>query len=332
MHDLSPQPPPLTEAQKVQVSQNVGLVAIHLRRRMNLRGEPTRDCEREDLFQEGCLGLIQAVRSFDPSAGIPFAAYALPRIHTAVSRATQTAFATVRKPLIRQRKHQNPVELASVSLLDFEPEHREADPRHQPDSEDSETLGTHLRSRFEQTLRSTVANMRSSKTARVDRDKLAQLIIDERLLIPEESARHSLRVIARQTNSSYARVAQCEKKIVQQARQALSADPVTQFIRDKAKTSPNGLDTPMGDRVRHELAQQQVQHFREQFRSADAAAKSRFMLALVERSADSAESFVCNLFARMSDEQRTQLLSTMRTRGPRHKKASSKLARGLLMT
>ncbi len=41
-------------------------------------------CDREDLESSGMVGLIEAARQFDPGRGVPFTAFALPRIRGAV--------------------------------------------------------------------------------------------------------------------------------------------------------------------------------------------------------------------------------------------------------
>ena len=78
----------LTETQRRLVARNLGLVGLHLRRNVSNLAAPRRDREWDDLFQEGCLGLIQAAILFREDRGIAFAAFALPRIRNAVSRAS----------------------------------------------------------------------------------------------------------------------------------------------------------------------------------------------------------------------------------------------------
>ena len=102
--ELRRQPEPLTEEQRRLVRENIGLVGVHLRRHLADLAVPRRDREGDDLFQEGCLGLVQAARRFDPEGGIAFPAYALPRIHKAVSKALYRKFATVRVPPKRRSK------------------------------------------------------------------------------------------------------------------------------------------------------------------------------------------------------------------------------------
>ena len=80
-------PVPMTEVERETVSRNLGLVGAQIER---LLGRGVSDAHvpeyREELFQEGCLALMQAVRAYDPSSGMTFASYAMPRIHYAVWR------------------------------------------------------------------------------------------------------------------------------------------------------------------------------------------------------------------------------------------------------
>lgn len=107
--------PRLSDAQRRLVADNCGLVAVHLRRHVfNLR-EPRRDREWEDLFQEGCIGLLRAAVRFDENAGIPFAAFALPRIHQAVSLAIQERFSLVRDPGRARRNRRSAAEREDIA-------------------------------------------------------------------------------------------------------------------------------------------------------------------------------------------------------------------------
>jgi RNA polymerase primary sigma factor len=51
---------------------------------------------RDDLIQEGVLGLLQAISRFDPSKGAPFAAYATWWVRAYVTRYTRTQMGAVR--------------------------------------------------------------------------------------------------------------------------------------------------------------------------------------------------------------------------------------------
>ena len=54
----------LTEEQRQLVTRHIGLVGVHLRTRVPTPYQPTRDREREDLFQEGCIALVKAARRY----------------------------------------------------------------------------------------------------------------------------------------------------------------------------------------------------------------------------------------------------------------------------
>ena len=83
---------PLNDEQRSLVQQNTGLVYVHMKNYVNPLGIPWTRREWDDLIQEGTLGLIRAAQKFDPARNIPFAAFALPRIHTAVRRAMLKRF------------------------------------------------------------------------------------------------------------------------------------------------------------------------------------------------------------------------------------------------
>jgi len=94
----------MTDEQRRLVRDNVGLVAVHLRRNVVNLLHPNWKGEWDELFQEGCMGLIRAATAFRAERGIPFAAFALPRIHNAVSRAMLTKFNTVNVPPPRPKR------------------------------------------------------------------------------------------------------------------------------------------------------------------------------------------------------------------------------------
>lgn len=68
------------DAQNTMVQENLGLVWSVLKR---FRG---RDAETEDLFQIGCIGLVKAIKKFDPSFEVCFSTYAVPMIMGEIKR------------------------------------------------------------------------------------------------------------------------------------------------------------------------------------------------------------------------------------------------------
>lgn len=68
------------ESNNIIVENNIGLVWSVVRR---FRG---RGQELEDLFQIGCVGLIKAIKKFDPSYNVCFSTYAVPMIMGEIKR------------------------------------------------------------------------------------------------------------------------------------------------------------------------------------------------------------------------------------------------------
>jgi len=69
-----------SEAQNKLVQENLGLVWSVLKR------FKARDVETEDLFQIGCIGLVKAIKKFDPGFEVCFSTYAVPMIMGEIKR------------------------------------------------------------------------------------------------------------------------------------------------------------------------------------------------------------------------------------------------------
>ncbi len=68
------------ESRDKMISENLGLVHSIVRRFEN------RGCDREELFQIGCIGLIKAIEKFDLSLELAFSTYAVPMIMGEIRR------------------------------------------------------------------------------------------------------------------------------------------------------------------------------------------------------------------------------------------------------
>lgn len=68
------------EARDRMISDNLGLVHSIVKRFEN------RGCDREELFQTGCIGLIKAIEKFDLSLQLAFSTYAVPMIMGEIRR------------------------------------------------------------------------------------------------------------------------------------------------------------------------------------------------------------------------------------------------------
>lgn len=313
---------PLSARQQRLVFENRGLVALHIKRFVPGLAEPRRDREWDDLFQEGCLGLIRAAETFDPRRGIPFAAYALPRIHGAVHKALHTRFATIAVPLAKahkpgtkgknrkeeddDRRDENPSASSEgewpapklTALGDRELIHsatskcREADVG---DAHDGETVGDRLREKYDRAVRRAASIVAQGASIRGDRGALVEAIVEQRLLVPQAEYRTAMRRIARETGSSYARVSQCELRIRECVRTTLEGDPEFEVLDRRARSDPNGVDASIDDALERDLT---------------AASAERFMARLADPRADDRLAKLDTLL----DDAREELRSLIRDR------------------
>ncbi len=319
---------PLTPEQQELVRDNLGLIGVHLRRFVPGLARPKRDREWPDLFQEGCLGLIRAAVDFDPARGIPFAAFALPRIHQAVSRALQEKFTMIARPKDarrrrgkRGRKEADPNERPgnapldpssppSVRSLSDSPVFYALSSRQNPtESPSGETIGDRLRGKYERALRHAAQRVQSVRAAaRDDRPELIHRLVEERLLVPRTEARKALRRIARETGSSYARVADYEKKMIDMVRESLSADPEFVELRERSRHNPVGVLLELDDHTEADLAKASAAEFVRRFESADRSERSAMIEQLLDASPAGVKDVLANQIAGLPPEIREQIL------------------------
>ncbi len=264
---------PLTEGQRRLVRENVGLVSVHLRRFVANLSHPRRDREWDDLFQEGCLGLMRAAVLFRPEAGIPFAAFALPRIHNAVSRALHIRFSTVYVPPKRRAARDAP-----PTPVDHRPKVHQLSPEHEQrlpsrgtrpvDGATLETVGERVREKYVRAVRAVSIELASRTSRRGDRDRLVRVLVDERFLVPHDEAKTALRRIARDTHSSYARVAQCDKTLAEAIRARLELDPEFVDLQRRMRADPEGGDRPIDDDLEGRLTRTSAEAFAARYRRA----------------------------------------------------------------
>lgn len=314
---------PLTVEQRRLVSENIGLVAVHLRRRVRNLHARRFDRDRDDLFQEGCLGLMRAAVTFRSESGIPFAAYALPRIHHAVSKALLCKFSTVYMPPYRTRPDDaGPGEADPIvpkvfslsgklgeSLRDRRPGRTDVN----NPSDDVTTVGQRLREKYERAVWAACENVGRGASLRGDRHQLARILADERLLIPRAEARRPLRQIARETHSSFARVTQCEKQLTAIVHDLLDADPEFHELRHCAAAQPHGDERPIDPSMERRLAEAGAAEMVSRYRCADPTARARVLHDLLDRSEMDIEVVIRDRFRRLSSTARRRMLDETTT-------------------
>ncbi len=315
----------LTDEQRRLVRDNVGLVAVHLRRHVVKRGHPKWEREWDELFQEGCLGLIRAASAFRAERGIPFAAFALPRIHNAVSRAIQTKYSTIYVPPQRAKQTSRRLPHSDAASIGIRRDEEARTPkifeisvnladgatdRQRPDVAQSRypTVGERLREKYERAVKEAAQTLSSRTSKRGDRERLVRALVEERFLVPEESSRRPLRHIARDTRSSYGRVADCDKQLNVEIRRTLEADPEFHALQKLSKTDPVGGELHIDYDLEHRLAGITAAEFARRFSVAARDERASMLQSLLELSPGDLEEMVRTRVAALPSDARERLL------------------------
>lgn len=301
----------LNREQRLLVEKNLGLVGLHIRRSVRNASPGQAERDYDDLFQEGCVGLAKAARSFDPRGDIPFAAWALPRIHTAVSAALYGNESLVRRPSGKRRAPRG--ELATVDRASLPRVYAlEAEPpdtrRTDPSGESGETVGDRLRSRYERAVTTASRAALRRKSPRNDRERLVDRVAQERLRVPEPDARTPLRRIARETGSSYSRVVQCERLLKSGVRRALAVDLEFEELQRLSRREQSGGETALDDDVRSRLRVLAAEAFWRRLQLARESVRADVVSRLLSAADGEA---IRALFAAISEEVADDLLSAV---------------------
>ena len=309
----------LTARQRRLVADNLGLVAVHLRRNVPNLSLPRRDREWDDLFQEGVVGLIQAAIRFRAASGIPFASFAFPRIHNAVSAALRRKFSLIAGPVGPSPDDDPNPERAPaqgrhaprVIHLQTDPPARSPHDRHALCDEPArETVGERLKGKYDHAVHKVAGSLRQVRGTRADRARLVERLAQERLLVPEPESRTALRQIARDTGSSYSRVAQCDKQFSGLVRDLLRHDPELDELRTQARRSSDGGGVVIDNELEQRLSGINADRFLACFRRADRAGRAWMLYRLFE-AAEGGPDWQClirNAFCRLRPAQREELV------------------------
>lgn len=373
----------LTDEQRRLVRENVGLVAVHLRRNVVNHRNPKWEGEWDELFQEGCLGLIRAASVYRAERGIPFAAFALPRIHNAVSRAILTKFNIIYIPPRRSSRNDGPsigvrrdeeargpkVFALSSHLTDRGRASTESpspcplpleggegsnerpcaplfpqrgrgiteDARSQwekgdleevrsqrgrgviegprsrcqmpeADSASRSTVGERLREKYERAVKEAAQTVSGRASTRGDREQLVRALVEERFLVPEDDLRRPLRHIARDTRSSYGRVADCDRQLHVEIRRTLEADPEFHALQKLCKTDPVGGELRIDEDLECRLAGITAAEFTRRFAAAQRDERASMLQSLLELSPGDLEDIVQSRVATLPTDARERLL------------------------
>jgi len=326
-HDLSTcHKEKLTAKQRQLVSNNLGLIGVHIKRFVHSLRFPHCDREWDDLFQEGCLGLIDAAKRFGPVSDMTFPTFALPRIRNAVNKALNNNYNMIYVPQKQRLKkfHDNVFHIPIPEMTYINNDEAIAEMPTSPSLiAPIQTIGDHVRERYESAVYKASESMMRQKTTRGDRRLLIETIIEHRMLIPDKENKTALRQIARNTQSSYGRVAQCEKQFNKMVREVLDADPEFLAMKRYAKTTPLGLDNPVDEALNESLRQASSEEMLRRYRKADPAGKASLLWRVMESNSEQTERMLHDRFTQLEpqtrraiidDDQKYQAKNTFKTK------------------
>ncbi len=313
----------MTETQREMVEKNLGLVGAQIKRLLGRVPHMGMSEYWDELFQEGCLGLIQAVKTYDPSSEMTLATYAMPRIHYASWRALHRYRETIRLPERHGRAgFERTDEADTLRAWSYTPEKMDAFPskvgppsawegREPVDEGGPPTVGDTLRQKLEAAVDAVVARLSASTRSRRDRGTLARVLADQRLLVPEAEFRSSLRQIARETGSSYGRVAACETLLVSQVRRLLSADIEFELLCEAAMNRSEGMAAVIDDALRATLCRSVTSRILGAFANLARADRAEVVLTVLEKAGVDVASLLRVYVEDMADADRVQLAARL---------------------
>jgi hypothetical protein len=145
-----------------------------------------------------------------------------------------------------------------------------------------------------------------------------RILAEERFLVPHEESRRALRQIARDTRSSYARVAQYDKQLGQAIRCHLLDDPEFRELQRVARARPEGGDVPIDEELERGLIVAGTDEFFRRFSRADPARRGQIINTLLGMSHSDVEGMIRKQFAGLPVGKREQLLSEVQS-SPKHR-------------
>lgn len=315
----------LTEDQQRLVSDNIGLVGVHLKRYVRAPVEPTRRCERDDLFQEGCLALARAAKEYDPRRHGAFQGYALNRIHSAVSQALYEKFTIVHVPYQVARGHRPDPRVRGLSAAQGAGADQTGGGRSSPPADrvledvdlsmlrarsanlpEVETLGDRMRAVIWELAELVAGELSQRGRGRGDRAQLIRAVLEERVLVPEPEQKRSLRQLAKDLDCSVSRVVACEQRVLAALRERLDGDAVFQRLQQLAAARADGLSSPLTTDDENVLADAQREQFEIGFAAGDASMQGALLIQLADRVSGGAGRLASALFAQLPPEERCE--------------------------
>jgi RNA polymerase sigma factor (sigma-70 family) len=321
----------MSSVQRELVRQHLWLVRLHLKRRVHLPRRATRSCEAEDLYQEGCLGLIRAAMSYDASRDGAFEPYALARIRGAVHKAIHERFATVRVPIGAIERRKAAAKRAAGGGADESPaapwgrrvekwldglESRSArgddviDASRDGDASGGETIAQHLRAKHRIALAVAVERV-AGRCRHPGVRPVLEAIAAERLAIPCERERTALRAIGRRFGVSIGRAVEWQRGVEREARIVLGEDDEFVLLKRRSGESRDGVDRRVDADLATELARVRARTFERAVSRRDPVGRALALVSLLSRAGKDPLREAGTLFAGLPDDAQRELVAAL---------------------
>ena len=303
--------PRLTPEQRTLAAEHIGLVGVHLRKRVPTPRQPMRHREYEDLFQEGCVALVRAAARYNPDQDGEFAAYALLRIRGAVHVALHERFSTIHVPTRGAaaakggsrpypRPAQEPLYTLANELAIESPSTRE-------DGAGGETIRHALRRRYEQAVQAALTELRARRWRRRNPCAIMARVAAERVLISEKVGRTPLRQIAREAGVSSGRASAYEQQLVETVGEHFRRDVQVPLLIRFASEDPDRFEGVVDCRRRERLLEEELRAFEVRFTELDGSARAEIVYKMIERSTPAVVEVARNLY-RLTQPDGTETL------------------------
>lgn len=289
----------------------MGLVSLHLRKRVRVGAWVSQSREQADLFQAGCVALVRAAARYRPEVHGSFAAFALPRIRGAVFTALHEHFATIRVPvqvIVQHRRelarHRHPCgpALPTVRSLDLTRLHPAlavtADVQESPTEP---TVREHIRLRFEKAITEALAELRERKWPQRNPHEAMSCIAAGRLLITEATSRTPLRQIGSALGISSGRLCEYESTLRDAVKRHLAADPQLPLLVRFANEDRRGTDSPVTADRRELLIRADVAAFCAKLVRLSRSERAEMLYRLIEESGEKPEDLLRKLYRSQLD-------------------------------
>jgi hypothetical protein len=173
-----------------------------------------------------------------------------------------------------------------------------------------------LRDRYEEALRMAARRMALSRRGSERRDRLIRAVLRDRLLIPEQEERATLREIARRLKCTPSRALKCERDLIAGARSILRADPVTRHIISLRRQRRRSEKRWRRDAFRREVRRREREAFDAHVGELDGMRLGEVLRDLGERVCGRSDRLAGELYDALSARQRRRVLMELLNEKP----------------